>query len=184
MVCQNSRTEVALYLKESVMKDASQDNLSKLGELIDGIDVAMLTTVDQTGKINARPMQSQELDENGSIWFMTSRKADSTDEIQDNSTVNVSYVCHKNHRYVSVSGRAFLVKDNAKLESIWKPAYKAWFPEGVNDPNIILIRVDVDTAAYWDSPSGAIVHLVGFVKAVATGKPYRPGDHDVINIAM
>ena len=71
---------------------------------------------------------------------------------------------------------AFLLRqyavDAAKVKELWSPIHKAWFPKGVDDPNLGLLRVDVSKAEYWDSPSGKLVQLLGFAKALATGKPY------------
>ena len=57
-----------------------------------------------------------------------------------------------------------------KIEKLWNPALLAWFPEGMTDPSIVLLKVHVEEAEYWDSPSSAVVQVLGFAKAVLTGK--------------
>jgi len=77
-----------------------------------------------------------------------------------------------------VSGRASVVRDRGKAEELWSPAMKAWFPDGLDDPDLALLRVQVEDAEYWDTPSSKMVHVVGFVKAVATGQRYQPGENE------
>jgi hypothetical protein len=47
---------------------------------------------------------------------------------------------------------------------------KAWFPDGLGDPDLALLRVRVEKAEYWDAPSSKMVQLAGFVKAIVTGQ--------------
>jgi general stress protein 26 len=71
-----------------------------------------------------------------------------------------------------------MVRDKQKAEELWNPAYKAWFPKGLDDPDLALLKVSATQAEYWDSSSSAVVHLVGFVKALATGERYHPGENE------
>jgi general stress protein 26 len=70
------------------------------------------------------------------------------------------------------------------MKELWSPLHKAWFPKGLEDPKIALLRVDVDRAEYWDAPSSAAVRLFGFAKAVLTGKRYGEEgvDHQKVNL--
>jgi general stress protein 26 len=70
-----------------------------------------------------------------------------------------------------------VTKDRAKMEELWNPILKAWFPEGLDDPHICLMKVKVDQAEYWESPSGKVVQLLGFVKALATGQEADYGEN-------
>ena len=67
------------------------------------------------------------------------------------------------------------MQDRGKAETLWSPVLKAWFPGGVNDPSLALLRVEVTQAEYWDAPHGAVVRLVGFLRALTTGEKYQPG---------
>ena len=93
-------------------------------------------------------------------------------EVGREHQVCVAYANPDDQVYVSVSGTAQITRDRQKIEELWSPVYKAWFPQGLEDPNVALLFVDVDKAEYWDAPSGRLVQLAGFVKALATGKPY------------
>jgi general stress protein 26 len=149
-----------------------QENVAKLAKLIRGIRVAMLTTVEADGSLRSRPMQTQEAEFDGTLWFFTWVDTAKVHEIQRERHVNLAYANASDDVYVSVSGVARLVRDEAKARELWSPVHKAWFPKGLDDPNLGLVRVDVSKAEYWDTPSGKLVQLIGFAKALATGKPY------------
>lgn len=151
--------------------------VEKLGELIRDIQIAMLTTIGADGILHSRPMATQKTPFDGDLWFFTAASSLKVDELQDHRQVNLNYADPKGNRYVSVSGTASVFRDRAKEEELWSPIYKAWFPKGLDDPDLLLLRVAVDEAEYWDAPSSKMVQVVGFVRALVTGKQYEPGDH-------
>jgi general stress protein 26 len=159
-----------------------QESIEKLQELIKDIDIAMLTTQDVDGSLRSRPMGTQEVEFDGDLWFFTDDETAKVYEIQHQRHVNVSYADPKSQTYVSVSGTASVVRDSAKIKELWSPLYKAWFPEGVDDPNLVLLKINVEKAEYWDSPHGTVMTMIGFVKAIVTGQSYEPGDHDKLNL--
>ena len=137
----------------------------------------MFTTRAGDGTLRSRPMATQQAPFDGVLWFFTGQSTDKTIEIDREAEVNVAYANPDDQAYVSVSGRARILDDRAKARELWNPFYKAWFPRGVDDPDLRLIRVDVTGAEYWDSSSSAMVHLIGFAKAVVTGQRYEPGEN-------
>jgi general stress protein 26 len=161
-----------------------EENVRKLAELIKDIRVAMLTTVENDGTLHSRPMATQEAEFDGSLWFFTWRETAKVHDIEHDQHVNLAYASPSDERYVSVSGRARLVNDPAKAKELWSPLLKAWFPKGLDDPNLGLLRVDVEKAEYWDAPSSKLVQLIGFAKAIATGKAYagEGAEHDKIKL--
>jgi general stress protein 26 len=160
---------------------AMQNDVEKLAKLIKGIEVAMLTTRDDDGTLRSRPMQTQDRAFDGTLWFFTQASSHKVDEVGREHRVNLSYADPAHNRYVSVSGTANLVRDRAKIDELWSPVLKAWFPKGKDDPEVALLRVEVSQAEYWDAPSSTIVKLAGFAKAVLTGREYRPGDNEKLN---
>jgi general stress protein 26 len=164
---------------EIIMK--SESDIQKLAKLVKGIRVAMLTTQESDGTLHSRPMATQEAEFDGTLWFFTQAGSPKVDEIDREQNVNVSYADAGDNRYVSASGRARLVRDRSKIEELWSPILKAWFPRGKEDPELALLRVDVEKAEYWDAPSSTLVKLVGFAKAMVTGQTYAPGENRKIN---
>ena len=160
-------------------KRSGTDAVQHLGELIEDIKVAMMTTVEEDGSLRSRPMWTHELHTfEGELWFFTRQHSHKMDELEHDHHVNLSYAEPKRDQYVSLSGRCSMVKDREKMEKLWTPALKAWFPEGLEDPELSLLRVRVEKAEYWDTPSSRMVQLAGFVKASVTGRPADPGDNE------
>jgi general stress protein 26 len=158
--------------------------IKKLAGLIHDIPIAMLTTENDDGTLHSRPMATQKTEFDGHLWFFSRESAPKSGEIKSHQQVNLVYSSPSHQRYVSVQGQAEIVKDQEKIRELWNPAYQAWFPGGVDDPEISLIRVHVESAQYWDTPSSRVVHLVGFVKGLVTGKPAKDiGENEKIRIA-
>ena len=105
--------------------------------------------------------------------FFTSADSPKIDELAADSRVNLSYAAKKDARYVSVSGTAEVFRDAAKMKELWNPVLKAWFPEGLDDPSLVLLKVTVDQAEYWDDSSSSMVRFVKLVQAAATGRSYE-----------
>ena len=83
--------------------------------------------------------------------------------------------------YVSVSGTARIVENMARKEELWNAMVKAWFPKGVDDPELALIAVDVTKAEYWDVKSSKLVQLFTMAKAAVTGAPpVDMGEHGTV----
>jgi general stress protein 26 len=156
--------------------------VKKVAELIEDIEIAMLTTVDADGSLRGRPMMTQEAEFDGELWFFTADPSPKTGEVRRDRQVNLSYMRPDKQRYVSVSGRAEVVRDRAKMEQLWRPALKAWFPNGLEDPELALLRVAVEHAEYWDSPSGKVVQLMGLASALVKGERAEVGEHGSIEI--
>ena len=154
------------------------DDLQKLRELVKDIDFCMLTTVDEAGDLHSRPMSSNgDIDPEGDIWFFTSASSHKVNEIEKLPKVNVSFADPDNQHYISISGTAQLVRDRNKIEELWRPEFKMWFPEGKDDPDVALLRVNLEKAEYWDSPSSTVGFMLNFVSSLVTGKEADHGEN-------
>ncbi len=159
------------------------NEIEALRDMINGIKVAMLTTVDQDGTLRSRPMMTQQAEFDGDLWFFTADNTDKVPEINKEHRVSISYASPSDNRYVSVTGTAHFLKDQAKMRELWTPLFKAWFPEGLEDPHLALLKVRVESAEYWDSgPSNKLIQFAGVVKAAVTGKPYEGGENEKLNL--
>lgn len=146
-------------------------NADKLYDLIKDIQVAMMTTVDTDGTLHSRPMHNHECDDHGDLWFFTRLHSGKMTEVSRDSQVNLAYSNPSKQHYVSVAGKAEIVRDKAKIKEFWSEGLRVWFPKGQDDPEIALIRVHPEKGEYWDSPTSTVVHLYGYVKARVTGEP-------------
>jgi general stress protein 26 len=153
-----------------------RQQLRQLGELIKDIRIAMLTTIDADGSLHSRPMATPQVAFAGDLWFFTGADAPKVEEVQHHGQVNVSFADPERQHYVSLAGTASVVHDRQKMAALWSPWFRTWFPHGLDDPNLALLKVHVEKAEYWDTPSSTMVQLFGVVKATLTGQPPRPGE--------
>ena len=126
-------------------------------------------------------MGTQNAEFDGDLWFLTAVDTGKAEEIQKEHEVNVSYAAPGKNRYVSVSGTAKLLNDRAKIKEFWSPIYKAYFPDGPDDPKIRLLKIDVKKAEYWDSPGGVIPTIIAFAQALA-GKEAEMGENEKLQL--
>ena len=148
-----------------------------LAEKIKGIRVAMMTTIHEDGTLRSRPMATLDMEFDGVLWFFTLESTPKVGEVQENPQINLSYVKPDDERYISISGTAQLVRDKQKIDELWKPFLKAWFPNGKDDPNLALLKVTVTVAEYWDGPSNKMVQLSYIAKSAATSKVDMGGEN-------
>jgi general stress protein 26 len=147
-----------------------QDRQQKVRELIKSTRLAMLTSVDPDGRLVSMPMATQDVEFDGDVWFIAERESHKVRNIRANPSVNVAYASHDS--WVSLSGRAEVVDDDAKLAELWNTFTGAWLEGGPENPNNILIRVSADSAEYWDTPGSKVTQVANLVKAKVTGKTF------------
>lgn len=135
----------------------ADDQVQKIRELLEDFDTAMLVTHgDEFAR--ARPMAIAAVEPNCNVWFFTARSSPKVHEIQDDQSVLI--VCQgERGRYVTLNGRAELVADRAKARQLWSDSIKTWFPDGLDDPELLLICVHADGAEYWRSHEGPALLL-------------------------
>jgi general stress protein 26 len=151
-------------------------DLSKLFEKIKDVRIAMLTTFDEEHTLHSRPMATIKPDADGSLLFFTDKESAKVYEVKKDNQVNLSYSNPSDNVYVSISGHASAYRDEAKIAELWSEDMRAWFPKGKEDPNIMILKIDIDKAEYWDSPSGLLSRAYGYARAVITGEASKDDD--------
>jgi general stress protein 26 len=159
--------------------NARCENISKIRELIDGIQFAMLTTVCPDGELHSRPMATLNREFDGELWFFTGKSSHKVDEIGADRHVNVAYAAPADGKWVTLSGLATLSRDRAKMRELWTPGLEAYFPEGLDDPDVALLKVTVAKGEYWEGP-GMIAYAIDLATSLVTGEPVSPGTHDKV----
>lgn len=164
------------------MSDTTDNSIQNLREKIKSIRFGMLTTLNSDQSLSSRPMTQQQLDDNGVLWFFLSDTSLLARDLNQYPNVNVTFAEPKDNVYVSISGRSEVVKDHEKTQELWSPEVATWFPEGIEDPHISLIKFTVHTAEYWDSHSNKMLQLFAIAKAVIRGEPPKDiGEHKKLN---
>ena len=156
---------------------------ARIGKLLEGIDIAMLTTVGKQGYLVSRPLSTQESSFDGkTIWFFTEADSPKIAEIRRNGKVNLAYASKEKNTYVSIAGKASISRDADKIDELWSDALKAFFPKGKEDPNLVLLEVQVRTVEYWDGPGTLLGKLVTFVIARVTRKEEVMAENRILDL--
>lgn len=167
------------------MRTAAPDrdeNIGKLRELAKGLHVAMLTTQGEDGRLFSRPLGVQELEFDGDVWFATGLDSEKVREIEANPQVNVAFASKDNGTYISISGAASVVRDRAVIAEHWTPGMGVYFKQGKDDPNLCLIRVEAQSAEYWDGPGTVAGKMLQFLLTAVTQDPGALSDNQRINL--
>lgn len=151
--------------------------LQKVADLVKEIKFAMMTTEELDGTLRSRPMATMQMDADGNLWFFTAMSSPKVDEAELHRQVNLSYARPDKQDYVSVSGAAEVVRDKEKMKTLWTPWIKPWFPQGLDDPDLVLLKVRIHEAEYWEAPGSAVKRLYGLAKGVMTGNTDALGNN-------
>lgn len=153
---------------------SDQEAMEKVNKLIKGIKVAMLTTI-SGNKAVSRPMQTQEAEFDGDLWFVTMKDTAKYQEILANPAVNVAYA---GKSYVSVSGTAEFSEDLERKKEYWNPVFEKLLETSYDDPNVVLIKVTADSAEYWES-GNPLKTITKFAKKLATKERLDKDDKEL-----
>ena len=156
------------------------EHASTLVELTKDIKLAMLTTLDENGHLTARPMAQQQVEGDNDLWFFVERDSPTVRNIAAQPQAGVSL--SSNDTWVSLSGRAEIVDDNAKAKELWNPWVEAWLPQGPEDPSVVLIHFHAEAGEYWTSPGGRVASALSFAKAKVTGQRFEGGASETVDL--
>ena len=161
------------------IKPQKTGELTKLGELIEDMSVAILTTFNEAeDMLMSRPMSPQEMCEQGAIWFLTDPSSNKVKHLQ---VMNLGFSNESDSTYVSISGHGEIVDDHARSESLWTVFAKPWFPDGVDSSNLALLKFAPHSAEYWDAPNSKMVRMLAMAASILAAKPIGMRDHSNLN---
>lgn len=165
-------------VKDLVRNEAAK----KIKELAEGADICMFTTALSQLPLTSRPMSTRAVDDEGNIWFFSKDSSNKNTEITADKRVQLFYTSSKNSEYLSVYGEATILSDTDKAAELWSAWAKAWFPEGVDDPELTIIKVTPLDSYYWDTKNNQLVSLLKIAASALTGKEMDDGIEGKINI--
>jgi len=159
-----------------------QQALSKIKEIVDEVKTCFFCTNISTGvPMSVRPMTVLQVDDHGYLWFMTNQSTYKDDEIKHDPLVHLLFQSGKRSGFMNLYGITEIVQDQLKIEELWNPALAIWF-EGPDDPNIVLIRVEILDGHYWDNQSAAPIAAFKMLKSLLTSEPNHDGIQGDLNV--
>ena len=135
----------------------NEEELKHFTDILETFDTAMLVT--QRGReLRSRPMEIVDRSTDGRVWFITSIDSAKLEELTENPDVNVAM--QDDPRFLSISGAVRATRDREKVDEVWKESFDAWFPEGREDPTVVLLEVVPTYVEYWDrSGEGGLLSM-------------------------
>jgi general stress protein 26 len=132
----------------------STKSLAEIAKEMAGIDIAILSTHTENGAIANRPMSNNgDVTYDGTSYYFTYEEARTVADIQRNPKVALGFSSEAGlfsaGIYVAVEGSAELIRDKAAFRQHWTSDLDKWFDNGVDTPNLVLIKVKADRVTYW-----------------------------------
>lgn len=150
----------------------TRGSIVELKQMLKEFDTVLLTTVTPEGLIRSRPMAVQDPEEvtDCDLWFVTSSASIKVGEIASERQVGVGAYRGGDRGWLSISAWAAFERDRELIRRLFKPAWKAWFVDGPSDPTIVLLKLQVERAEYWEPEGGRVRVLYEMVKSRLRGQ--------------
>ena len=158
-------------INETRLKD--QEAINRFKELVKDVNICMFTTIDSDNQISSRPMYTSKIDEEGNVWFFTNEFSEKINEVSKDNLVNLIYAHPVKNIYANVRGTCSLIIDRSKMEELWDSTLKNWFPEGLADPKICLVKVNTESAYYWNHHASKMGMLFHMIRSITKGDKYK-----------
>lgn len=139
--------------------------LADIAEKMKDIDFAVLTTHAQNGAVAGRPMSNnRNVDYDGDSYFFASEDSHVVPQIEADPVVGLSYqgssgLLGQRPFFLTIEGRGSLIRDKAEFEKRWDKDVERYFPQGIDSPDLVLIKVHAERLHYWDGEDQGEVTL-------------------------
>ena len=150
--------------------------LDKFYEMVEELEIAMMTTRRPDGHLVSRAMATQKRASGADIWFVACDNTPKLREIGADPHVNLAFYKDRTREWLSVAGIATLSHDRAKIRELYAPDWKMWFAdEGdprhgtPDDPRMVLIGVKIHSAVFLEVDKPQPVVLYEIAKGWLTG---------------
>ena len=170
-------------METAEIKLQKQDEIEKLKELTKEVNICMFTTLHENNNLMSRPMVTTSVDEEGNAWFFTNEFSEKIQEVSKDNVVNLIYAHPVKNIYVNVKGTCSLIIDRSKMEEFWEPSLKTWFPEGLDDPKICLLKVSTETAYFWNNASSKMGLLFQMIASITKGDQYKESEKGKLDLS-
>ncbi len=142
-----------------VVTQTNKTALDRLINMVDTSDVCILITTDIDGHRHNRPMAAVKFDDKGDCWFFASKSSGKLQDISHNNKLQVVFANPATDQYLEVQGTGSITCDENEIKHKWSPLVSQWFPNGVNDPELCMVKVEVTNIFYWDEVTEGIKRL-------------------------
>lgn len=157
-------------------KNLSQEAaIEKIRALAKSARVCLFGTSEGHLPLEVRPMTVQDVDAAGNLWFLAASSSFQTRQISRHPQAQLLFSNPGSSEFLSLHGRAFVTDSRPLKEKYWNPLAKGWFPGGIDDPELVVIRFQTEQGHYWDTEYGKTVTLLQVAVSALTGHPLAIG---------
>lgn len=160
----------------------SKEAIDKIKEIVEAIDIGMLCTNLSEMPISTCPMSYQQVEEDGTIWYFSTKNSNHNNDILNDNRVQLIYSDPKSSTFLSLYGTAEILYDRQKIDELWDKMAKVWFQEGKDDPNLTLLRFTPEEGYYWDTKSNKMVAFLKMAASIVSGKTMDDGIEGEIKV--
>lgn len=128
-------------------------------------------TTDASGRPQARTVQPVPPDSAWIVWFATNPRTRKVREITRDPRVVLHYFDPATLSYVSLIGRARVVRDRATKDAHWLAAWDAFYPD--RDTSVVLIAVQAERLEVVSSTLGVAGDAATWRPPTLTIRPRR-----------
>ena len=160
----------------------NHDPVDRVWDIVERVGICMLTTR-FAGGLRARPLEARPDRAAGLIWFVTDIRSAKEHEIEAAHDIGLVFVEAKANAYLSITGKAVIWRDHAKVADMWKSTDNMWW-HGPSDSDVCVLRVTPVTAELWDGPASKAMAAFEFVKSQLTGAEPNLGENRKITVRM
>lgn len=147
-----------------------EEAIKKIKELGKKAGTCFFCTNINGGSFQTRPMSAEKIDDDGNFWFLSANDSHKNEEIFTDDSVQLLFQGSAHSDFISINGKAEVLRDKAKIEELWDGIMKTWFTEGKDDPRITVIKVTPVNGYYWDTKHGQAVAFAKMVVGAVSGK--------------
>lgn len=138
----------------------SSKAIEQVAAMMRDLDFCMLTTRFGDGQLRARPMSNnREVEFDGDVWFFSAADSRKVEDISADPRVELSYADTARFVFISLSGKAKIVRDAGKKRELWIEDLERWFKDGPESEDVVLIKVTPDIVAYWNGDDDGEIEL-------------------------
>lgn len=149
-----------------------KDIESRLWKEIERSRNGMLGLVGVEHRQHFQPMTAFPEPENGQVWFFTRDDTDLAKAVAASDAPHAMLIVSTKDQDLQacLGGTLALSLDRERIEKFWNPVVAAWYPDGKDDPQLTLLRMDLDSAAVWLHEAGPVRFAFEIARANMTGR--------------
>lgn len=131
------------------------DVKAKTRNYLDSVKTVSLATC-MDNKPSCRIMEIQKVEDDLKILFVSHKSSPKVAEINKNSNVCIVSFNDETMRDVRLSGRVEVLIDMEAKKYVWKEELEPYFQDGINDPELAVLKFIPERLEYRDMEAGGL----------------------------